>query len=225
MCITPSVSAQSKDSSLKNFLDSIKKTQGTNPDLINGYLYIPNYQFEGHPYFTENKWNRGIIYIDNNAFYDRQIKYNINKDALILKAEFEEGVFKMVQLNKLLVDSFRIHNRLFVNARSYLTKANNPVYYEQIFDGKISFLARYSKPVRWDANSPNGIYSITIEDRYIIDNGELISVNNRWSFLQAFPKNIRKQIRNYLKEKNIRYSSTNSMQLKNIMKFCSNLYD
>jgi hypothetical protein len=220
-----SLSAQKQQEIIVNFLDSIKKTEGINPDLVNGYVYVPNYHIGNHPYFLNNEWKEGTIYINENTFPGHQIKYNINRDVLVLKAKIEKDVFKLVQVNKLLIDSFRIDNRLFVNSKNYFENTDKPVFYEQIFNENLTFIRKYSKSIRLESDSRYGRFTTKMEERYIIKDGELNGVNNKWAFVRSFPKDTRKKIRKYFRKHNIRYSQASSIGLYNIMKFCSKVYD
>jgi hypothetical protein len=215
--------SQSTGSSLDAFLDSIGKRYGTNELLVNGNPYVqPDPLIKGNPYLHENKWFDAILYMAGNAFKNQKVKYNIVDEALVLKADIGKGKHLLVDVNKSLLDSFRMEGQVFVNASHVFKDKGKPRYYQLLHDGEVWFVRKFSKKFvgTYDKLSPRGKYSSLEEERYVIRDGEITRVNNRRSFIRFFPDKKRKQIRGYFREHALNYSKASYKELVNLSNFC-----
>ena len=221
--------SQTNTDSIDFFLNSIYKIYGPNDNLISGYPYIlPDKRVQGHPYLINNEWFNFSIYINNKSFHNQKAKYNIRKDALILKARIGQKGENLIQLNKHLVDSFKINRRLFVNSSYYPLDKNEVSFYEQIFVSiDIAFIRKFNKNFSEPQNSIHsyGHYSNTEETRYIITDNKIEKVNSRYAFIRFFPKEKRKHIRSFLKKNNIDYNTANLFQLIKLSNYSFNKQD
>ena len=221
-----SASSQVNRDSLEQFIKSIDQIYGINDVLVNGYPYImPDPRIKGHPFLFNNGWNKATIYIDKQEFTNKPVRYEIQEKALILKADFGNGSYKTVQLNKHLVDSFRIKNRLFVSSSVFQKNSKDRFYFEIIYRSNNVFVRKFNKHFKdvYNTASPNGKFSEINEDRYIIANNTLEKVNSRGAFIRFFPKKKRRQIRRYFRNNGIRYSRASRKQLIQLSNFCFNL--
>jgi len=217
--------SQSSGNSLDTFLDSVDNLYGTNDMLVNGYPYrVPNDHILGHPYYLGDKWMEATLHISGNCFDNQQVKYNVVDNVLILKADVKGGSKLLVRTNRLLIDSFRIEDQLFVNASLILDKDTDPGFYQVIYNGEVQFIRKFSKQFIRDygGTSPQGRFSSTDEERFLIRGDEMQHVNSRWSFIRSFPKAKRKAIRRYLRRHSVRYSRADFEELVDLSKFCFN---
>lgn len=226
--ITGFARGQKYDSSFDHYLDSINRIIGFNDVLINGYLYIPpSKKIEGHPYFGENRWNPGTIYINGHTFRNKLIKYNLQKNDIILKANFGKNNYKLIRINILPVDSFRMNGRIFVQSSIYTKNINKPVFYEKIHDGEYKFVRQYSKRFigTYEWSSPQGKFSETKEEKFIIRDHNINKINSKRAFLRFFPRNKRKKIRKFLRDNDIDFNKANTGQLSELANYCFNKLD
>jgi len=217
--------SQPSGHTLDAFMDSISRLYGTNDLLVNGYPYVqPDPSIKGHPYLNDNEWFVATLYIAGNEFKDQQVKYNIVDEILVLKAEVAEGKHLLIEANKSLVDSFRVRNQMFVNSSVVLKDRDNLRYYQLVQGGEVYFVRKFTKKFlsTYGMLSPNGKYSSTDEERYVIADGEITRVNNRRSFLKYFPEEKRKKVRSYLREHSLNYSKASFEELVNLSNFCFN---
>jgi hypothetical protein len=187
--------------------------------LVNGYPYVvPDHRVKGNPYFLDNQWKKGTVYINGNAFNNKDLKYNIHRDVLVLKAKFDSSVYKLVQVNKLYIDSFKIGDRLFVQSSHYKINREIPTFYEQIYNNEITFVKRYTKQiVRLSYSRKHGSFANTSENRFIIRDGAIENVRTRGAFIRSFPRHKRKEIRKLLREMDINYSKATSRELRMLL--------
>jgi len=214
---------QSSNHALHAFLDSVDNLYGTNDLLVNGYPYrLPDDEIKGHPYLFGQEWRDATLYISGHAFENQQARYNIVEDILIIKARVEQGSKLLVRTNRMMIDSFKIEDQLFVNSSLIFEKDSEPGFYQVIYDGEVQFIRKYSKQFVSDygGTSPHGKFSSPDEERYLLKGGELESVNSRWSFIRYFPKKKRKAIRGFLREHSLRYSRAGYDELVDLSNFC-----
>jgi hypothetical protein len=218
--------SQNENTSYQNFLSKVDDYYGLDDRLINGYVYqFPNPMIKGHPYLLDDQWYDATLYILGKQFHNQQIKYNLLEDAVVLKAAFDEDVYKMIQLNRNQLDSFRLTDRLFINSRHVSNLEKEKGFYEKISEGTLSYYRHYSKKFidKYDNASPYGKYSSVQNGKYMLQNGKYQDVTRKRHFLNSFSKEQRKEIRSFLSAKGIRYNKASSRELKLLLNYCNKL--
>ncbi len=209
-----------------NFYNNVQFFYSDDDNIINGLAYSsPNKKIKGTPYLKNGKWNITILFINNNMYSEIQLKYDLVIDELIIKSKFGNNVEKLININKLQVDSFIIDSSLFINSRVFLPAVKKTTYYKQIYKGKLSLYRSYNKRFidMYDDRFPAGKFSILSSNLYFFENNMLINISNINSFLHYFNKEYRKKIKIYLKNNNIEFRDASQSQLENIMEYCNSL--
>lgn len=212
---------------IKEFVTKVSSIYGVDDELINGYPYQPpDKAIKSHPYFVDSDWVSADLYMNGEAYLNKKIKYDISKDAMILKAELENGVSKLIHLNSLYVDSLKMRNRLFTHSRKYFPPDSIETYFEEIFlsdDKRFGLIIHYSKNFlsQFTQIAPRGRFSDTDENKWVLIEGRSEKVNRRRSFLKLFDNEKRGEIKKFMNKENIKYRKANQNQLKKLMKFCS----
>lgn len=216
----------------ERFVREVKTIYGVDDELINGYPYLPpNRAIKSHPYFKKNDWFNGSIYMNGEAYHNMQVKYDLVEDAVILKAELQQGVFKLVHLNSLYVDSLRLNQRLFTHSRKYFPPDSIETFYEQVYsspDKKLFMLIHYSKKYlsQYTEIAPRGRFSDTDANRFLISKGKPVKVNRKRTFLKQFNRDKRRELRRFMKQQDIRYRSATRHQLQQLMNYsCENIFN
>lgn len=194
--------------------------------LVNGFIYpMPDSRIKGHPWLGNREWSEGTIYVGDDRYEDLMLKYDITEGDLILKARFGEGTYKVLELPYPRVDSFRLGNDLFVRSDKFATKEEEHFYYEQIMDNGLTFVRRHIKHFvsKYDDLTPYGRFSETQTNSYFIDSGKRTQVDRRGQFIRYFEKPVRKAIRRYIRQNNIRYRRASSSELRGLLKYCNEL--
>ncbi|MGM0641692.1 MAG: hypothetical protein ACQESN_09755 [Thermotogota bacterium] len=219
--------SQVNKDSLKQFKSSINEIYGINEVLVNGYPYKKtDHRVKGHPFLMNDSWNDATIFLKNRKVEGKKIKYDIHNDVIILKSRLGRNNFKLVQLNKFLVDSFRLNssiNRHFVKSSIYQKDKEETVFYEKIYNYKgTAFVRKLGKKLKKSvsAYSSQGEFSQTYDSRYMIKNDIIKKVNNKSAFIKYFPKEKRKHIRKYFRDKDLNYSQANIDELKKLSNYC-----
>ena len=196
-----------------------------NDEIINGCVYpLPNSKINGHPYLN-GQWTGAIFFVNNKKYTNLLIKYDLTIDDIILKAEIENGIQKLINVNKFQIDSFIIGKSLFVNSRVFSPEEKKHTYFEQIYKGKYSLFKKYEKVFikQYNNITPYGKYSNLRIDIYLFDNNKLINVNRRSLFIKCFEKDKQNEIKYFMKKNNIIYKKASHQELKELMNYCSKL--
>ena len=194
-------------------------------EIINGCVYpLPDSRRNGHPYLND-QWIEATFFVNSKKYPKLSIKYDLTIDDVILKAEIENGMQKLINLNKFQIDSFLVGNSLFVNSRIFFSEDNNDTYFEQIYKGKYSLFKNYKKIFIKEYNNitPYGKYSSLRMDIYLFKNSNLINVNRESLFIKCFEKEKQSEIKSFMKRNNIKYKKASQQELKQLMEFCTQI--
>lgn len=219
--------AEGGDAEVETFINKADAIYGVDDELINGYPYRPPQDLiQFHPYYGRESWQRGTLYMNGETFRNKRLKYDLVEDAMILKADLQDGVTKLIHLNSLHVDSVRLGNHLFVHSRKYYPSDSIETYYQEVFaknDGALALIIHHSKKFhsQYTELAPKGRFSNVNTERMLIRNGKTYKVSHRRSFLKIFEKEKRRKLRKFMNRKDIRYRKASTKQLDELMKFCS----
>ncbi|MBI9054837.1 MAG: hypothetical protein JEY96_13520 [Bacteroidales bacterium] len=198
-----------------------------NDEIINGCAYpLSNSRIVGNPFYNNDNWNTGTVFINGNAHSNLQIKYDVIIDDIIIKAKVGDGTERLLKLNKTLVDSFKINNSIFIKSNTFsIDQDNSHYYYELIYNSSFLVVKSHSKRFidMYSDMSPYGKFSSLKSKLYLFDNKQLIEISTLNSFLKYFQKEQRKSIKQFMKTNSINYKSASYNQINELMNFCSNL--
>lgn len=213
---------------IQQFTEDIRNIYGVDDELINGYTYIPPASIiVSHPYFLTENWRDGTVYMSGEVFHNQLIKYDLEKDAIILKARLQNEGSKIVHLNSYLLDSVRIGRHLFTHSRKYYPPDSVDTYFEEVFmtpEAGFGLLIHHSKTYlsQYTEIAPRGRFSETDVNKWLIRQGKPVKVNRRRVFLKQFEQVKRKRIRTFMNNHDIKYRRATSIQLRQLMNFCHN---
>ncbi|MFN8241115.1 MAG: hypothetical protein U0X39_10260, partial [Bacteroidales bacterium] len=113
--------------------------------LYRGTLWQNNYRrYKGDQFFLSNQFLPADVFANGSKFEKVRVRYDILNDELLTPLDESE----ILQLNKEMIDSFTV----FTKERTYrfINFRNDSInglygYYNIIFKGKISLVAKYSK--------------------------------------------------------------------------------
>jgi hypothetical protein len=134
-------SQSSNTTSLNSWFD---KTIGkSNLDLYNGPRYVNLYRTldKSHSFYLTNDYSKGDLNYQNQNYHNLDLKYDVNNDILVLKANGEYD-YLGISLIKEKTAYFTLNNKRFVNINF-----NNPTcpifmngYYEELTFSKTNTL-------------------------------------------------------------------------------------
>ena len=204
----------------------LEKTSREDPLLVNGRIYrLFKPKAQSDPFLFSTSWHPATVYVKGQIFPNRQVKYDIYQDALILKIQNATANYDQIRLNGSFVDSFLMaDNRKFIHSRNLRFSDLNVNYVEMIASGRISMIRTYKKGFIEIYNNftPQGSYGDTNSKEYLIQTGQLINVSNRRLYLRAFGDN-KRAIRKYMRKNDIVYRKATKNQLINLMNYCNAL--
>lgn len=198
---------------------------GADDLLYNGRKYNPLHaNAKGHPYFNQDKWSEGQIFILGRIFDGQKIKYDIEIDRFIFFAELSGGISTEIVLNYAFTDSVKMEGRTFVKAGALPIPDSIFTYCEPVFSGDISMVATYYKEFSADYQNrtSGGIYSEQKKRLFVVDGQKISKVSTKKSFLGYFNR-YKKDLRKFMNRNRIRYSKATKDELNRVMKYCNDL--
>jgi hypothetical protein len=212
------------ETSLYNWFDNTVGKE--NLGAHNGSLHINPYRTvdkNNHCYIYE-EFNKGDISYDGQSYYDVNLKYDVYKDALIIKPH-ETSDYMSVNLIQEKTDSFSINGKNFVNlshSKSALPEFIKGYYEEIPIGNKIIFYIKHHKDRR-EIIKDVTVYNEFEEKNEFFLNYEntFYKVNTKKEIVKIFPKYKNKIDDFYSENKDMEKSNKNKFT-ENLMKFISN---
>jgi hypothetical protein len=206
--------------SSKELVQIAEDFYGTDDRLINGtisHYYTPIAQ--GHPFFINSGWQAGIIFSNGIKFNDLVIKYNIESDDIFF-INVGNRFTPTTILDKSLIDSVLISNRLLINTDKLVIK--NPIgFVELLHRGKsTSFLKhKITKSTKLTDTYEYVKFNIHSPKIYIIKDSELVSLKSKKDLISEFslPE---KSLSKFLRQNKIQFKKANRKQLIQLIKYC-----
>ena len=178
----------------ESLIEYTKEIYKTDDLLNNGRIYIPvNRLAKGHPYFNSSDWKIGTIFINDEVYSEKLLKYDIESDNIIINIKLNKEEYLNIELNSHIIDSIYLSNifsdnyipdkknrenyeliyRLYNQNKAYLKSANNhkkwifitygDELYELIYKGKYSLINKYFKEFKNNYSESNHYGSYTNE--------------------------------------------------------------
>ncbi|KAA3635339.1 MAG: hypothetical protein DWQ02_10035 [Bacteroidetes bacterium] len=209
----------------ENLQDCVDRLYGTNDLLVNGRTYVPvNTKASGHPFFAREEFTKGTIYVRSKAFVNVDIRYDVEKDQLVLRQNLNNGIPVQVVVTPALVDSFMINNHHFVNNTHVSSNNYGNGFMKELYASEIGF---YQKTIKlfyptYSKIHPNGRYGEEEVSYYLVRSGQMYEVRNKQDFLKYFSEH-KKEIKLFLKQKSIRFRKATDNQFFNLLKYCNEI--
>ena len=227
--ISPCINAQEKSlthqDDLQLLISKADSILGADDELINGVIYIQENLFaSGHPFFQSSEWQSGSVTVNGEKHDGLFLKYNINTDELILRAERKRGGTPVITLNNEFIDDFYMGDRYFVNSMSFEVKGIQTDFVEQVYLGSFAFYVSYLKLFKNDYNNktPYGSYAKTTVSYYLLQNDVITNIASKKALFNHFEP-YKKDIKKFMKRNKIKYNKASSGQLRDLMQYCDQL--
>jgi len=209
----------------RKLISETNRLYGSNDLLHSGEIYRPEHiHAKGNPYFFSKDYSPASVTVKENKFENVTAKYNIETDRLVILTPADSNSVTVIALKQNWVDSFVIHNHLFVNISNYDSTEVLTGYYELLYHGKKSLFIKYNKKFidTYNDLSPNGFYSTVKTSLFIFDGVKFILVKNRKAFLRLYGAN-KIPVKQYLRANKIKFLKASSIQFKKLMHFSDEL--
>jgi hypothetical protein len=216
--------SQEESGAIENLYLQTEKIYSTDDLLVNGQFYIPSRpRAKGSPYYGEKQFVAGSVQIKGRKFDGVLLMYDIENQHLILRAAVESGKYITILLNSDLIDYFVINRQQFVNADKYNDEKFHG-FFAVVYSGNFDFLIKYNKEFTavYNNQTPNGSYTKMKSYYFIFDEGHLIKVSKKKSFLSYFSLH-KKEINTFMRKHKIRYKKAGAEVLNQLMKYCDSV--
>lgn len=189
--------------------DSLVENQSL--PLNNGIIYHNKYKntLKNTSQFFENKYRKGTICMNNQTYYDINLKYNVFEDLVFYKPNVKIGLDTHLITKQ--IDYFTYANKKF-RQLNYIDIIEKNGFFEEIEINKnIILYVKYKKVCKEDLTLGKIYY--TFYDKtyyYILFNNQLLEISSKSSIVKIFP-NQKKEINTFYKE-NRKIKDTNIIQ-------------
>lgn len=215
MCVCQASLAQisaadsgSQQSALKNAIALYNTSLGYQAPIFTGpeYYSYPPY-IKGTAWFLDvNAFTPGAVYYDGTLYNHIAMLYDLNTDQIAIMLPNHVSKFTLI---KERVKSFDFLNNHFINIDADTLNNNTVIksgYYDQLYNGKLEILAKYSKSIQTSTSSISGLenYFSLSKDYYIKKDNSYHTINSQGALLDIL-KDKKKELKQYIKANKIRY--------------------
>ena len=178
----------------------------TSAPLYNGSAYIKYWnKVLGHPYFISDQFKSADINYQNFLYRNIPLKYDIMKNQLVILNASKE--FEMTIINN-YVSEFKIDNHFFIKIKNDSVHMYNPGqgFYELLYNGNSSVLAKYFKRVEASLKAEDNTSSFIEYDKYFVfANNEYHEVEKISNYF-SLHKDQKGQLKKYMRKEKLNYS-------------------
>jgi len=210
----------------QNQLEEIHKhateVYGIDDLLVNGSVYAPLHPVAyGDPFFVASVFSKGDLTLVGREFENVDLKFDIEQQKVILMGFVDSVNFKIIVLNDNYIKYFSLHEKHFVNISNHLNNKSIKGFYELIYDGTFVFVKSFEKEFlgTYSNRYPNGKYSETIIEKYIIKDNIKFKIKNKKSIFRVFPEQ-KFEIKKFMKDNKIKLRKASNTSLNNLMRYC-----
>lgn len=201
--------------------DLFSEILSSEKSIVNGKEWIPeNIHIQGHPYFSEQIWKKGVIFFDGEKYENVVFNYNIYRDELIIFYLNEEGV-KFFVLNKVLterfefIDSSEAKPYLFVNINYLGLKDTINQFMQLIYDGETGLFISHKKHINISSAQEYFMYK---RKCYLKKENHLYLFRNKSSLLSLLPER-KKQLKEYIRKNRLKIMLKNPSDIKKLLSY------
>lgn len=186
--------------------------------------FLTNPLAKGSPYYHGNNWTQSDIFIGNRTFTNIELKFDVVINTVILKFKNNNDAVIALNINKPLIDSFRVNDRTFTLLNTDIKNINRGAYFEKIYKGKLEFYFKVEKSFvkNYSAVNPHGFYGEMKSILIIKDEQAYSHINSKKNLLDYF-FNSRKEIKSFMRKNRIRFKEVNRNDFLRLAIFIDNL--
>lgn len=190
-------------------------------NLLQGRVYFSIYPAIKGSQYLDTDWSLGNIRIQDRAYQDVPLLYDIYTDDLIL-LHLESKSFNLIRLIKEYIQGFNLGDRHFINLAysPYLETGLNPGFYELLLADRISLLSKRRHLLKTE----EAISSFSRKDMiYLVKDGQAHRVSNRKSVVNAIGESYKKSIYSFLKKERTRLKKASDNEWLQLAKYLNTL--
>ncbi len=196
---------------------------GLDDFLVNGKPYTTLHSgAKGEPFLITADWMEGTVFIHEHAFANCQLRFDLEKQVLVLLQNYPDGRSIPVELSPHLIDSFDVGGLHFLRADHAGLTGFLPGFAEPLYRGNFQVYRTYSKHflANYQASTPRGSFS-KAELRYALHNadGSWAYFSSVKALFRQFPQH-KKAIRKAIRDENIPLSEARAADLSPLLTLC-----
>lgn len=174
-----------EDSFSRSILPDITFLFISSSKLKNGKVFTYYTDIYGTPFLYDDALNGNVVI--HGKLYNLRLLYDIYMDNLICSVGNLNGNKAPIILNKLLIESFSLNEKHFIN---YKDKGLNG-FYELIYDGgEFKLLAKWRKKSAVDVNQNRTKKFTKIKKQlYLVNDSASVQIRNKKAFINFFKLN------------------------------------
>lgn len=198
------------------------QSYGADYNLITGTKYLNTHPAaEGHPFFGEDRFYQGRLVVNNMAYENLSLKYDLCRQKVLLQYPHYSGSMETIILNEKYISEFEIEGRLF---RKYSFPEIEPGFYQVLSEDSISCLYYWEKDLV-QGQSSGVLYRYLPERKQscLLIDQKIYPFRSRGSFVKVFPEACKKEIRHYIRSGEIWFGLANERQIQQLMIYCNKL--
>ena len=190
-----------------SFVDQVDRALGSNQELVNGIQFTNQYiRSEGHPYWINGGLKTGSVCINDHWFEQLQLRYNLFSQRLELGYLTPGGSMNLIITVPENISAFVLEGYSF---RRLQIGEEAPAYYQVLAWGNYCCYIRWSKDLLGDRSSGTS-FSPLVRRYWINREDQWISFRNQRTFIQAFPKELKRELKRLLVERKYNFQSAST---------------
>lgn len=208
--------------SLENYIADLQKIYGSDAALVNGEKYYYPYNSQAGDPFLNRREQKATIWIMDRVFEDQILRYDIYNQYLVLEYEDRFGGNNNLVLRKEWVRSFTLGDRFFRKMEGPEGEAG---FFQEIFADSLSCYYYWKKDYLLKLTSGVQSYYFTepIREAYLLINGHFYHFRNNSGFISTFDKNIRKPVKDYIRQNHVKMKKVSDREMHDLVKYCNTL--
>jgi len=192
-----------------------------NQRLLNGIYYEnPYHDAIGHPFLNEGDFHQGSVIFQGTRFDQVRMKYDVYQQQLLISPKADDPMM-MILLSNEFLSEFYMGEAHF---KKHPLDEEGNTFYQVIWEEEhikcfyTWYRFRY-KEVGEGAHTKFR-FSDLKHNRYLEINGKLSRYKNKGSFLKLIPREIKSQVKAYLKTNAIKLNTADMEQIKAVLQYC-----
>ena len=169
--------------------------------IYNGQEYVDyDLKINGDPYFEDEYYEKGTLTFDGRFFDSIDLKYDINKQLLILRYYDNRGYKKDIILQNEKIEAFDLFGHHFIHIRDTSDyKDLEPGLYDILYKQDFTILSKRKKIYVEEIEGRIIKKNFYIKDQFYVDKGnQIYTVKNKRSCLNVF-NDRKKELQKYIK--------------------------
>ena len=180
---------------------------GENAHLYNGPEYLTyDKRIAGNPFFKTDSLTSGDIAYDGSHYFNIPMLYDIIYDEVVIN-RYQQNFRISLLREKMKGFTFLNHTFYRMEKDSLHGVLLSPGFYDQLYQGKITVLAKRKKKILEKIEYTMNTISYLADDHFYINrNNTYFEVTNKASLLKVF-SNKKKEIRKFLRKHKLKFKT------------------